>query len=237
MQATGKSGAGRVPCSPNVARLAADGKLEVETPQGRFVPKTDWSRGVDAWRSLVESAAAKHQIAPAIVAAIMNIESGGDPSAVSPAGALGLMQLMPETYNWLAGKPKGTPVDRTDAMRPEVNVDLGAKLLARNMRSYAGNLIDASVAYNAGTPRCGECKCWSSKGCKPDAWGAATDCGYVEKVIGAYNAAVERNYAWRVPSRFEQVLASAPSNNTVAWAAFALVGLGIGAVVSAVATR
>src|SRR5450631_3269400 len=46
---------------------------------------------------LVNGASSAHRLAPALVRAVISIESGGDPSAISGAGAMGLMQLMPDT--------------------------------------------------------------------------------------------------------------------------------------------
>lgn len=237
MQATGKTEGGRVPCSPTTVALRADGRLEVTTTEGSSVPTAKWKQAVDQWRSLIDSSAAKHGVAPAIIAAIMHAESGGDPSALSPAGALGLMQLMPGTYNALAGKPTNAPVDRQEAMRPEVNVDLGGKLLASNMARYAGNLINAAVSYNAGSPRCGECTCWSSKGCAPDPWGVATDCSYLEHVVGAYNAAVEQGYSWRVPPRTSAVYGSKVGGSNAGWIVLGVLGAGLGVLLAAVAVK
>jgi hypothetical protein len=83
--------------------------------------------------------AAHHGIAPALVRAVIEAESGGDPRAVSPAGAIGLMQLMPATA-------AGLGVDPWD---PLDNLRGGIAYLAGLLRAYADPTL-ALVAYNAG---------------------------------------------------------------------------------------
>lgn len=75
-----------------------------------------------------------------MIAAVMNVESSGNKSAVSSAGASGLMQLMPNTA-------KGLGV--TDIFDPQQNIEAGAKYLKEQMNKF-GDLNLAFAAYNAG---------------------------------------------------------------------------------------
>jgi soluble lytic murein transglycosylase-like protein len=91
--------------------------------------------------SLVNEAARRHGVDPALVAGVIEAESGFNARAVSPAGAQGLMQLMP-------GTARGLGV--TDALDPTQNVMGGAKLLRQLLDRYKGDTRLALAAYNAG---------------------------------------------------------------------------------------
>jgi len=84
---------------------------------------------------------------PYLVLALMRQESLFDPEAVSPAGATGLMQLLPATAARLIGTPR---VAFTSLIDPAFNVDLGTTYLRTLLDLYDGNLIFALAAYNAG---------------------------------------------------------------------------------------
>ena len=86
-------------------------------------------------------AAAQHNGLPgAFVESVAKVESGLDPKAVSPKGAIGVMQLMPDTARTLG-------VDPTD---PEQNIEAGARLLRELLLKYGGDVTKALAAYNAG---------------------------------------------------------------------------------------
>ena len=91
--------------------------------------------------SLVEQAARRHGLDPALVLAVVSVESGFKPQAVSPKGAQGLMQLMPRTAASLGVE---------DAFDPEQNLDAGVRHLEALVRQYDGDLTRALAAYNAG---------------------------------------------------------------------------------------
>jgi soluble lytic murein transglycosylase-like protein len=82
-------------------------------------------------------------VPPALVRAVIRQESAGDPKAVSPAGARGLMQLMPETALKVG-------VDPRLLHQPGPNILAGVRLLAALLRYYAGDVVSALVAYNSG---------------------------------------------------------------------------------------
>jgi soluble lytic murein transglycosylase-like protein len=89
---------------------------------------------------LADAAAAKYGIPPALIRSVMAQESAGRTNAVSPKGAIGLMQLMPGTARDLG-------VDPHD---PAQNVDGGARLLRDLLVKYDLHLWHALAAYNAG---------------------------------------------------------------------------------------
>ena len=87
---------------------------------------------------------------PALVMAVIQAESAGDPKAVSRAGARGLMQLMPRTAAEVARKA-GIDLKSPDALfDPELNVRLGTLYLAQQRRFFADDPWLYLAAYNAG---------------------------------------------------------------------------------------
>jgi|SRR5262245_225090 len=83
----------------------------------------------------------QHQLHPALIRAIIKAESNFDPRAVSRAGAIGLMQLMPQT---------AVRLDVRDMYDPDDNVGGGTKYLRQLLDRFHGNLPLALAAYNAG---------------------------------------------------------------------------------------
>jgi soluble lytic murein transglycosylase-like protein len=90
---------------------------------------------------IVQDAATRHQVDPALVKAVINTESGWNPSAVSRKGAMGLMQLIPVTAQRFG---VGNPYD------PAQNVEGGTTYLKTLLDRYNGDLSKSLAAYNAG---------------------------------------------------------------------------------------
>ena len=94
--------------------------------------------------ALINSAAAREGIAVTLVRQVVQRESGLKPCAVSPKGALGLMQLMPATAEEMGVR---------DPFDPEDNVRGGVKYLKLLLERYAGDVAKTLAAYNAGPGR------------------------------------------------------------------------------------
>jgi len=90
---------------------------------------------------IVREAAERHQVDPALVKAVISTESGWNPQAVSRKGAVGLMQLIPETAQRYGG---GNLYD------PAQNVEAGTTYLKALLDRYNGDIDKSLAAYNAG---------------------------------------------------------------------------------------
>lgn len=98
----------------------------------------------------VNKASKDYNIPPELIYAVIHTESRFDPNAKSGAGAYGLMQIMPSSFDWLMQK-RGEEGKYTtdDLFKPEVNIDFGSYLL-KYFYDYYGNEKCAVAAYNAG---------------------------------------------------------------------------------------
>jgi soluble lytic murein transglycosylase len=93
--------------------------------------------------------AQKHSIDPHLVWAIIRQESRYDAAAVSPAGALGLMQVMPSSAGIVKKEGKVPAKAIEDILNPKKNIEYGVKILARNLNHFQGKLVPAVASYNA----------------------------------------------------------------------------------------
>ncbi len=93
------------------------------------------------YEALIQQAATRNGVEPALLRGLIEQESGFDPSAHSSAGALGLTQLMPST---------AASLGVTEPLNPTQSIDGGARLLGELLRQFHGNVSDALAAYNAG---------------------------------------------------------------------------------------
>jgi soluble lytic murein transglycosylase-like protein len=129
---------------------------------------------------LVQSKAEQYSVEPALILAHIKQESAFDPKAYREEPAIndastGLMQL-------LLGTAKMLDSNATEDLLydPEYNVDLGTRLIAKNLTRYDGNLQDAIAAYNAGSAR------KNSDGLYSNSKGIPNVQSYVNKVYANY---------------------------------------------------
>lgn len=101
----------------------------------------------------IRQEASRYDLDPLLVAAVVRVESSFVGDRVSPVGAVGLMQLMPDTARWIAeqpGAPKVSPEDLTD---PKTSLAMGTWYLNYLTHRFRGNTVAAVAAYNAGPNR------------------------------------------------------------------------------------
>ncbi len=109
------------------------------------------------YSNLITKHAARNNLDPFLVYAIIREESWFNKEAVSPAGALGLMQLMPGTAKRVA---KESYAGRESLFDPEVNIELGTRFFADRLGQFDGNIFLAIASYNAGPEAVGK---WMTK--------------------------------------------------------------------------
>ena len=97
--------------------------------------------GSTQYDAMIEAAAARNHLDPALLHGLIQQESGFDPNSQSSAGAMGLTQLMPGTASSLG---VANPLD------PAESIEGGARYLAEMMSRFGGNAEQALAAYNAG---------------------------------------------------------------------------------------
>ncbi len=102
------------------------------------------------YRDIIFHYAREYNIDPYLIAAIIKTESNFNPRAVSPKGALGLMQVMPQTGKWAAEAIGQADFNPEQLFNPEVNIRIGTWYLADLYREFQGNLVLALAAYNGG---------------------------------------------------------------------------------------
>ncbi len=127
---------------------------------------------VQVWEERLVAAGARWRVDPALLAIVMLVESGGNPAARSPAGAVGLMQVMPATAGDIARLRGLAALSSRQLVDPETNIEFGAWYLARQLASF-GSADDpdwqrsvelAAVAYNGGP---GSAASWQRGGYVP----------------------------------------------------------------------
>jgi len=149
-------------------------------------------------RAIKNAGLASTKVDPYLVAALIRMESRFMPTAISYVGAIGLMQLMPETAKEIAEERGLLPPTREDMFKPETNIEYGTYFLAKRVQDFNGEWFPAICSYNAGT---GPVRKWWKE--KPPGQDldefietipySATRL-YIKQILGDYN-----NYEWLYP--------------------------------------
>jgi soluble lytic murein transglycosylase len=100
-------------------------------------------------QDIIRQQAADKRLDPALIAAVIYAETKFDPRP-SPAGAQGLMQILPQTAEFLAHRSGATSFTTSDLATPEVNIAYGSYYLRYLLDEYGGNKLLALAAYNGG---------------------------------------------------------------------------------------
>jgi soluble lytic murein transglycosylase-like protein len=125
------------------------GDFRLRAPMARMAPEAEKdllsNPALDAkpYKDEVIGAAREHKVDPALVYAVMRAESNYNPNAVSHKGAVGLMQIMPDT-----GRRFG--IQEKDLRVPDKNIRTGVRYLSELITMFEGDLRLAVAAYNAG---------------------------------------------------------------------------------------
>ncbi|QTN29563.1 lytic transglycosylase domain-containing protein [Rhodoferax sp. AJA081-3] len=138
--------------SADTAEVVGSGQMEARTTEfsAKSVAAIEVSPGFMAVKDHLRTAADAHQLDMALLQAVIHTESRFNPTAVSPKGAVGLMQVMPATAEryGLANDQRGTVSAKlTD---PKTNIQTGARYLRDLIKMFPGQLELAVAAYNAG---------------------------------------------------------------------------------------
>jgi soluble lytic murein transglycosylase-like protein len=160
------------------SRLGLHGSFSIQDVEPIEAPRLDLVDGVastlifaedDYLQELIQHYSDYYQVDPILISIIMEQESGYDPFALSSAGAMGLMQLMPDTA-WMLGVE--------DPWNPEENIEGGVRYFSQQMDRF-GRIEYALAAYNAGP---GAVEKWGGVPPYPET------VEYVNSIMGRYMA-------------------------------------------------
>lgn len=142
------------------------------------------------YEAQIRARAAENGIDPALPAAVILAESSYQPEAVSSANAQGLMQLLPDTAQWIAGK-YGETCEEGGLFDPEINIRYGCWYLGYLMKRFDGEMTCAVAAYHAGQGRV-------------DAWLADPECSSDGRTLSQIPSQATGTYVKRVLKYYEK---------------------------------
>ncbi|CAM3882039.1 lytic transglycosylase domain-containing protein [Cohnella lubricantis] len=143
------------------------------------------------YKEEIKQSAELYELDPLLIASIIRVESNYKPRAVSPKGAIGIMQLMPDTAEWILSHDNFGSISLDDIGRqPEAGIRIGTWYMKDLLRQFDGNLVVSLAAYNAGP---GKVRQWL----KDRTWDGKAESvadipygetrQYVQKVLHYYN--------------------------------------------------
>ena len=141
MQRGGAVGAAAAAQTPKEAVVHSAGSNGAANPFASYSVNSSLPVADQNLSSLIDAAARKYNVDPKLVSAVAEVESGGNQDAASPAGAVGVMQLMPDT----AASLGVNPYDK------QQNIEGGAKYLRQMLDNFGGDVKKAVAADNAGS--------------------------------------------------------------------------------------
>jgi len=135
------------------------------------------------WGALVDEAGSDLRVPSKEIWAIMWSESGCNPNAKSPAGAEGLMQVMP--FHFPAG------MSETQMRDPRTNIRTGVGVMASRRAGGSRDIVQVASLYNAGGNPDGSPFTNAQRPNLATRWGYASEPGYIDSVVAAYNTAAK----------------------------------------------
>lgn len=113
------------------------------------------------YEHILLSEARYHQLDPLLLAAVVKVESNYNPNATSNKGAMGLMQIMPDTGAWVAQQLAMSNWRKEQLYNPDLNIHMGAWYLSHLLLMFEGEVTLALAAYNSGASNV---RRWLNKG-------------------------------------------------------------------------
>lgn len=162
------------------------------------------------YADIIDEYSAEYQLDPALVCAVIYAESGFRSDAVSVDGARGVMQIMPETGEWIASKLGEDDFTVERLFEPELNIRYGCWFLNYLFYRFSGDSQKALAAYNAGQ---GNVDSWlarpecSSDGVTLEYIPVRETRNYVKKVKAAHDVYLELYYSERMADDAAQAAA------------------------------
>ena len=129
------------------------------------------------YRQYIETFALEYDVDPMLIAAIIRVESKFHLDAVSSKGAIGLMQIMPETADWIALQLKVSDFNTEMLHDPELNIRFGTWYVSSLAREFDGRLEVVIASYNGGR---GMVKGWLENGTWSGLYSDRDDIPFIE---------------------------------------------------------
>lgn len=114
-----------------------------------------------SYKQEIKNSASHYNVDPYLIMAIIQIESKYDPSQISRKGAVGLMQVMPNTAKWIIEQAHFSKMAKEYLDEPDLNIELGSWYVNFLYKEFDHNLYATIAAYNAGP---GNVRKWLNEG-------------------------------------------------------------------------